>query len=44
MRIEYENVLDDHLGKMHFTFVTTTDQLIPAHWLGDRWQDHCVDQ
>ena len=22
MRVEYENVLDDHLGKLHFTFVT----------------------
>lgn len=32
MRIEYENVLDDHLGKLHFTFITSTDQLIPAHW------------
>ena len=32
MRVEYENVLDDHLGKLHFTFVTTADQLIPAHW------------
>ena len=32
MRVEYENVLDDHLGKLHFTFVTTIDQLLPAHW------------
>lgn len=32
MRVEYENVLDDHLGKLHFTFVNTTDQLLPAHW------------
>lgn len=30
--IEYENVLDDHLGKLHFTFVETCDQLLPAHW------------
>lgn len=27
MRVEYENVLDDHLGKLHFTFVTNADQL-----------------
>lgn len=32
MKIEYENVLDDHLGKLHFTFVNTWEQLLPAHW------------
>ena len=32
MRAEYENVLDDHPGKLHFTFVNTWDQLLPAHW------------
>ena len=32
VNIEYENVLDDHLGKLHFTFVETCDQLLPAHW------------
>lgn len=32
MAAEYENVLDDHLGKLHFTFVNTSDQLLPAHW------------
>ena len=32
MRAEYENVLDDHLGKIHFTYVNTWDELLPAHW------------
>ena len=32
MNAEYENVLDDHPGKLHFTFVNTWDQLLPAHW------------
>lgn len=32
MNVEYENVLDDHPGKLHFTFVNTWDQLLPAHW------------
>ena len=32
MKAEYENVLDDHLGKIHFTYVNTWDQLLPAHW------------
>ena len=32
MQIEYENVLDDHLGKIHFSVVNTCDILIPAHW------------
>ena len=32
MRAEYENVLDDHLGQIHFTYVNTWDELIPAHW------------
>ena len=32
MKAEYENVLDDHLGKIHFTYVNTRDQLLPAHW------------
>lgn len=32
MNIEYENVLDDHPGKLHFAFVNTWDELLPAHW------------
>ena len=32
MNAEYENVMDDHPGKLHFTFVNTWDQLLPAHW------------
>ena len=32
MRAEYENVLDDHLGQIHFTYVNTWDELLPAHW------------
>ena len=32
MRAEYENVLDDHPGKIHFTYVNTWDELLPAHW------------
>lgn len=32
MNAEYENVLDDHPGKLHFTFVNTWDQLLSAHW------------
>ena len=32
MKAEYENVLDDHLGKIHFTYVNTWNQLLPAHW------------
>lgn len=32
MNVEYENVLDDHPGKLHFVFVNTWDELLPAHW------------
>ena len=32
MNAEYENLLYDHPGKLHFTFVNTWDQLLPAHW------------
>ncbi len=32
MNAEYENVLDDHPGKLHFMFANTWNQLLPAHW------------